>query len=134
MHCFLQSPYGERSSDSTCCSQIHRQWKRVDAQRERMVVAQCCRHKVSTWWSICKNSPSLSLVYWKLLHIVALFISRQFVQQCQKCLLRTENLCVHLLIVLLTKNQLCKLIDFGDNVYGIQRVWKVDTQASIRPV
>jgi len=40
---------------------------------------------------------SLSPVCKKLLRIVALFISRQYVRQCQKYLLRTENLGVHLL-------------------------------------
>ena len=54
-------------------------------------------NRVSNLWSICRNSPSLSLVCRKLLCIVAFFISRQYVRQCQKCLLRTENLGVHLL-------------------------------------
>ena len=54
-------------------------------------------NRVSNLWSICRNSPSLSPVCRKLLRIVAAFISRQYVRQCQKCLLRTENLCVHLL-------------------------------------
>ena len=54
-------------------------------------------NRVSNLWSICRNSPSLSLVCRKLLRIFALFISRLHVRQCQKCLLMTENLCVHLL-------------------------------------
>ena len=54
-------------------------------------------NRVSNLWSICRNSPSLSPVCRKLLCTVALFISRQYVRQCQKCLLRTENLGVHLL-------------------------------------
>ena len=58
-------------------------------------------NRVSNVLSICRNSPFLSLVYRKLLRIVALFISRQYVQQCQKCLLRTETS-----DVLLSKDQL----------------------------
>jgi len=54
-------------------------------------------NRVSNLWRICRNSPSLSPVYRKLLRIVALFISRQYVRQCQKCLLRTDNLGVDLL-------------------------------------
>ena len=54
-------------------------------------------NRVSNLWGICRNSPSLSLVCRKLLCIVAFFISRQYARQCQKCLLRTENLGVHLL-------------------------------------
>ena len=53
-------------------------------------------NRVSNLWSICRNLPSLSLACRKLLRIVTLFISRQYVRQCQKCLLRTENLGVHL--------------------------------------
>ena len=92
-------------------------------------------NRVSNLWSICKNLPSLSQVYRKLLRIiVALLISRQYVHYCQKWLLRTENLCFHPSTVLLSKNQLWKDMDFGDNVYGIQRVWKMDTQEPIGPV
>ena len=54
-------------------------------------------NRVSNLQSICRNGPSLSLVCRKLLRIVALFIPRQYVRPCQKCLLRTENLGVHLL-------------------------------------
>ena len=54
-------------------------------------------NRVSNLWSICRNSASFSLVCRKLLRIVAFFIPRQYVRQCQKCLLRTENLGVHLL-------------------------------------
>ena len=52
---------------------------------------------VSNLWSICRNSLSLSVVCSKLLRIFALFISRLYVRQFQKCLLRTENMDVHLL-------------------------------------
>ena len=44
-------------------------------------------NRVSNLWSICRNSPSLSLVCRKLLRIIALFVSRQYVRQCQKSLL-----------------------------------------------
>ena len=54
-------------------------------------------YRVSNLWSICRNSPSLSVVCRKLLRIFALFISRLYVRQFQKCLLRTENMGVHLL-------------------------------------
>ena len=54
-------------------------------------------NRVSNLWSVCRNSPSLSLVCRKLLRIFALFISRLYVRQFQKCLLRTENMGVHLL-------------------------------------
>jgi len=55
-------------------------------------------NRVSNLWSICKNSPSLLQVCRKLLRIiVALLISRQCVHHCQKWLLRTDNLCFHLL-------------------------------------
>ena len=54
-------------------------------------------NRVSNLWSICRNSPSLSPLCRNLLRIFGMVISRQSVRQCQKCLLRTENLCEHLL-------------------------------------
>ena len=81
---------------------------------------------VSNLWSICRNAASLSPVCRKLLRIVASFISRQYARQCQKLVCPS--------IVLLSKNQLWTFMDFGDRLYGIQRVWKVDTQEPIRPV
>ena len=44
-------------------------------------------NRVSNLWSICRNSPSLSPLCRNLLRIFGMLISRQFVRQCQKCLL-----------------------------------------------
>ena len=73
---------------------IHRQWKSSLCTTG----TNGCWHRVSNLWSVSRNSPSLSLVCRKLLRIVALIISRQDVRQCQKCLWRTENLAVHLIL------------------------------------
>ena len=87
-------------------------------------------NRVSKLWSICRNAPSISPVCRKLLRIVASFISRQYARQCQKCLLRTDNLGVHLLCCC----PRTKYEHLWTSVIGIQRVWKVDTQDPIRPV
>jgi len=44
-------------------------------------------NRVSNLWSICRNSPSLSPLCRNLLRIFGMLISRQFVRQCQKCVL-----------------------------------------------
>ena len=99
MYSFLQSSHGERFSDNKCWSPNTQTMKKelMHNGNEWLSINVVDTNRISNVWSICRNSPSLSLVCRKLLRIVASFISWQYVQQCQKCLLRTENLDVHLM-------------------------------------
>ena len=106
MHCFLQSPYGERSSDSVAVQYTDNETG-VGAQRELLQKTTTYRRRLVRF-STVRTAVSEILVK------------------------DEEVVCTY--IVLLSKKQLCQLLDFGDQLYGIQGVWKVDTQEPIRPV
>ena len=122
----------ESDAQTTCVAvQYTDNEKGVDGQREREWLSSNVvdRNRVSTLMEECKDSSSLSLVCIKLQRIIASFISRQYVQLCQKCLLRTENLGVYILCCCPRTNYE-QLWTSLINCMGY-RVWKVDTQETI---
>ena len=132
MHCFLQSPCGEILRQHVLQSKTQTMEQELMHNGNEWLSPNVGTNRISNLWTICRNAPSLSPVCRKLLRIIASFISRQYVRQCQKCLLRKENLLAHLLCCCPRTNYE-HLWTSVINCMGYS-VWKVDTQEPIRPV